>query len=231
MRSLRFFGLAPQYIEQVPVTGRLVVIEGTDGVGRSTHVAYLREWLQIQGFAVAETGWTRSKLLGKTIDRAKSGHTLSPLTYTMLYACDFADRYEKEILPALRAGYIVLADRYVYTALARAVVRGVDREWVRGLFGFAAVPDLVLYLRVDVPTLARRVLLSSGIDHWEAGKDRYPDLDIYDSFTAYQQRVLEEFDRLADDSGFRVVDARDSIDHVQEQLRTHVRELLQMDAA
>lgn len=225
MRKLKFFGHAPRYVEQVGVEGRLIVIEGTDGVGRSTHVSHLREWLEINGHAVVETGWTRSKLVGKTIDRAKSGHSLAPLTYTLLYACDFADRLEKEILPALRAGYVVLADRYVYTAWVRAFVRGADRQWVRNLFSLAPVPDLVVYLRVDVPTLTKRVLLSSGIDHWESGKDRYPDLDIHDAFVAYQTRILEEFDRLAQEYEFSAIDARQPIERVQEQLRACVRDM------
>lgn len=229
MRGLRFFGSTPSYFENLQVEGRLIVVEGTDGVGRSTHVATLRQWLELSGYAVAETGWTRSKLVGKTIDEAKSGHTLSPLTYTLLYACDFADRLEKEIIPALRAGYIVLADRYIYTALVRAHARGVEAEWVAQLFSFAPVPDLVLYLRVDVNTLAGRVLLASGIDYWEAGKDQYPELDIYDSFVAYQSQILKEFDRTAEEFQFHAVDARQPIEIVQESLRARVRALLKGD--
>lgn len=226
MNRLQFYGATPAYLEDIQVEGKLIVIEGTDGVGRSTHVAHLRQWLEVHGHAVAETGWTRSKLVGKTIDEAKSGHELSPLTYTLLYACDFADRLEKEIIPALRAGYIVLADRYIYTALARCHVRGLDRGWLRSLFSFAPLPDLVLYLRVDVQSLARRVLLSSGIDYWEAGKDLYPHLDIYDSFTAYQSRILDEFDRVAAEHRFHTIDARQPIDRVQEAVRESVRTLL-----
>ncbi|MFO0837697.1 MAG: thymidylate kinase [Phycisphaerae bacterium] len=226
MRRLNFFGQPPRYLENIEVDGRLVVVEGTDGVGRSTHIVELRQWLEVQGYAVTETGWTRSRLVGKTIDEAKSGHTLSPLTYTLLYVCDFADRLEKEILPALRAGNIVLADRYIYTAWARSVVRGVDKAWSRDLFSFAPRPDLVLYLRADVQTLTRRVLSSSGIDYWEAGKDRYPDLDIYDSFVAYQSNLLAEFDRLAEEFGFQVLNAGEPIEQVQEQLRGKLRGLL-----
>ncbi|MGE0480260.1 MAG: dTMP kinase [Phycisphaerae bacterium] len=226
MSRLKFYGPTPEYLESIDVAGKLIVVEGTDGVGRSTHVAFLRQWLEVNGYAVAETGWTRSKLVGKTIDEAKMGHTLSPLTYTLLYACDFADRLEKEIIPALRAGYIVLADRYVYTALVRSFVRGMERDWLAKLFGFAPLPDLVLYLRVDVATLARRVLLSSGIDYWEAGKDRSPDKDIYDAFADYQSRILAEFDRIAGEFHFQVVDARQPIERVQELLRAPVRALL-----
>lgn len=222
MRPLSFYGAAPAYLENIPVEGKLIVVEGTDGVGRSTQIADLRAWLEVQGFAVAETGWTRSKLVGKTIDEAKSGHELSPLTYTLLYACDFADRLEKEIIPALRAGYVVLADRYIYTALARSVVRGLEPDYVRSLVSFAPRPDLVVYLRVDVNTLARRVLLSSGINYWEAGKDRYPNLDIYDAFMSYQSQILNEFERIAPEFGFHVIDASGPIELVQSRLREAV---------
>lgn len=226
MRPLNFYGHAPGYLENIPIEGKLIVVEGTDGVGRSTQIADLRAWLEVQGLAVAETGWTRSKLVGKTIDEAKSGHELSPLTYALLYACDFADRLEKEIIPALRAGYVVLADRYIYTALARLVVRGLDPAYVRSLMSFAPKPDLIVYLRVDVQTLARRVLLSSGINYWEAGKDRYPNLDIYDSFMAYQSQILDEFTRIADEFQFLVIDASGPIESVQTHLREAVAHVL-----
>lgn len=219
MRPLQFFGHVPTYLENLEIEGKLIVLEGTDGVGRSTQIAYLREWLQVRGHAVVETGWTRSELVGKTIDRAKSGHSLSPLTYTLLYASDFGDRLEREVLPALRAGYVVLSDRYVYTVLARSVVRGVAPEYVRELFSFAPKPDLTIYLRVDVNSLARRVLVSSGIDHWEAGKDQSPELDLYDSFIAYQSAILGEFDKLSDEFGFHVIDARQPIETTQASLR------------
>jgi dTMP kinase len=222
VKKLSFYGAAPPYLEHIEIEGKLIVVEGTDGVGRSTQLSLLREWLEVQGHAVVETGWTRSKLVGKTIDEAKSGHELSPLTYTLLYACDFADRLEKEIIPALRAGYVVLADRYIYTVLARSLVRGLGARYARNLFAFAPLPDLVVHLRVDIKTLPRRVLLSGGINYWEAGKDRYPDLDIYDSFMAYQTQVLQEFDRLAEEFSFVTIDARGQIERVQEQLRQAV---------
>lgn len=225
MKPMRFYGHVPAYLEHVPCAGKLIVVEGTDGVGRSTQVMNLRQWLEVRGHAVVETGWTRSRLVGETIDRAKSGHTLSPLTYTLLYACDFADRLEREIVPALRAGYVVLADRYVYTAWARALVRGVNRAWVRELFSVAPLPDLVLYLRVDLDTLTQRVLQSTGMDHWEAGKDRYPGLDIYESFRAYQSQILDEFDHMASEFSFHVVDTRREIDAVQTDLRSAVAAL------
>ncbi|MFN0138133.1 MAG: dTMP kinase [Phycisphaerae bacterium] len=225
MPKLRFYGNVPRYMENMQTGGKLIVIEGTDGVGRSTQLMNLKQWLEVRGHAVVETGWTRSRLVGETIEKAKSGHTLSPLTFTLLYACDFADRLEKEVLPALRAGFVVLADRYVYTAWARAAVRGMDPKYSRELFSLAPLPDLVLYLRVDLDTLTRRVLQSTGMDHWEAGKDRYPDNDIYDSFRSYQSQILEQFDRMSSEFSFKVIDARRPIEAVQEDLRQAVAPL------
>ena len=130
--------------------GKLIVIEGTDGVGRSTHVALLRTWLESIGYAVLDTGMTRSILAGRGIKNARSGHTLGRLTMQLYYATDFADRLENQMLAALRAGFIVLTDRYIYSAIARAVVRGADPEWVRAMYGIALVPDAVFYLRINV---------------------------------------------------------------------------------
>lgn len=232
MSHLLFHGHVPKYFEGAESSGKLIVIEGADGVGRSTQIEYLREWLEVRGHAVLETGWSRSQLVGRTIERAKAGNTLNPLTYTLLYACDFADRLEREILPALRAGYAVLSDRYIYTVWARAIVRGVDRDYVRQLFSFAPVPDLTIRLRVDVKSLAQRVLLSSGIDHWEAGKDQAPDLDLYDSFIAYQSAVLREFDEMSAEFNFHTIDTRRPVESTQALLRERLAELFPpVDAA
>ena len=195
-------------------------------MGRSTQIQLLKEWLEIQGFAVMETGWTRSKLVGKTIGDAKEGHWLNPLTYTLLYTTDFADRLENEIVPALRAGYVVLADRYIFTVFARTKVRNVDPQWIRDLFGFALVPDLVFYLKIDFNTLTRRVLDSNRMDYWEAGMDLNPGLDIYDSFKKYQTQLLREFDQLAKEFNFLVIDGRKSISRIQNEIRTRIIENL-----
>ncbi len=132
-------------------------------MGRSTQIRLLREWLEVRGYGVIETGWTRSPLMAPTIELAKSSNTLNKLTFVLLYACDFADRLEKEIIPALKAGFIVLADRYIYTAIARAGVRGVDSQWIRQLYGFAIAPHLIFYLKIDADALARRVLQTGGM--------------------------------------------------------------------
>src|SRR5258708_37098551 len=132
------YGIPYLPLSQYP--GKLIAIEGTDGVGRSAQIALLREWLEVQGYGVIETGWTRSELMSPTIDLAKSSNTLNKLTFMLLYATDFADRLEKEIIPALKAGFIALSDRYIFTALARAGVLGVDRTWIRTLYGFGLRP-------------------------------------------------------------------------------------------
>jgi dTMP kinase len=218
----RCYGRGMPYVPAEDYPGKIIAIEGTDGVGRSTQIRLLGEWLEVQGYGVVETGWTRSRLMQPTIDLAKASNTLNKLTFVLLYATDFADRLEKEIIPALRAGFIVLADRYIYTALARAGVRGVDRAWLRSLYGFAIAPHLVFYLKVDVDTLIRRVLQTRGMDYWESGMDMKSGDDIYDSFRAYQNRLLREYNQLAEEFGFRVLDGRQSVDRIQEELRRQI---------
>jgi dTMP kinase len=218
----RWYGRGLPYLPLEDYPGKIIAIEGTDGVGRSTQIRLLREWLEVQGYGVVETGWTRSMLMQPTIDLAKSSNTLNKLTFVLLYATDFADRLEKEIVPALRAGFLVLTDRYIYTALARAGVRGVDRAWLRGLYGFAIAPHLVFYLKVDVDTLIRRVLQSRGMDYWESGMDMKSGDDIYDSFRSYQVKLMREYNQLAEEFGFRVVDGRQPIDLIQQELRRQI---------
>jgi dTMP kinase len=218
------YGIPYLPLDQYP--GKLIAVEGTDGVGRSTQIALLREWLEVQGYGVVETGWTRSELMAPTIDLAKSSNTLNKLTFVLLYATDFADRLEKEIIPALKAGFIVLSDRYIFTAIARAGVRGVDRSWIRNLFGFAIAPHLVYYLRIDEKTLIRRVLQSRGMDYWESGMDMKLGDDIYESFRAYQRQLLKEYASMADEFNFRVLDARRKVDVIQDELRRQIAAFL-----
>src|SRR6266550_4593467 len=137
--------------------GKLIVIEGTDGVGRSTHTGLLKQWLENNGHAVLDTGMTRSALVGEGLKAAKEGHTLGHLTMTLFYATDFADRLENEMIPALRAGFIVLTDRYIYSLMARAIVRGSDPDWIKEVYEFALKPDMVIYLRVNIDDLITRV--------------------------------------------------------------------------
>jgi dTMP kinase len=218
-------GLGNLTFEDCP--GRIIAIEGTDGVGRSTQARLLREWLEVRGYGVLETGQTYSRLMQDTIELAKSSNTLNPLTFVLLYACDFGDRLEKEIIPALRAGFIVLADRYIYTAIARACVRGVDSQWIRRLYGFALAPHLVFYLKIDADTLARRVLENGGISYWESGMDMKFGDNIFDNFRTYQRRLLKIYSAMSEEFGFRVLDGRKSVETIQEELRRQVEEFLE----
>jgi dTMP kinase len=221
-----YYGHGLPYLDIEGYPGRIIAIEGTDGVGRSTQINLLREWLEVQGYGVVETGWTRSALMQPTIELAKSSNTLNKLTFVLLYATDFADRLEKEIIPALKAGFIVLSDRYIFTALARAGVRGVDRAWLRSVYGFAIAPHIVFYLKIDVDTLITRVLGARGMDFWESGMDLKGGDDIYDSFRAYQNKLLREYNSMADEFHFRVIDARRPIHAIQEELRRQVQAFL-----
>lgn len=223
----RYFGQGLPYLKTGPLRGSLIVVEGTDGVGRSTQIEQLMPWLEVEGYGVTHTGWTRSPLLSETIVEAKRGHELNVTTFSLLYAADFADRLENEIIPALRAGFIVIADRYMYTAFARNAVMGADREWTRQLFGTALVPDLVLYLKIDVDNLIPRVLEGKGMDYWESGMHLALGSDIFESFRRYQTRLIREYNRQAKESDFVTVDARQPIDAIQQELRQHISAYLQ----
>jgi dTMP kinase len=231
MKEMKFYGTALPSIDIEPYPGKLIVIEGTDGVGRSTHVALLRTWLESIGYAVLDTGMTRSVLAGRGIKDARSGHTLGRLTMQLYYATDFADRLESQILPALHAGFIVLTDRYIYSAIARAVVRGADPNWIRSIYGIALVPDAILYLRVQsAEELARRVLASGrGFDYWESGMDLGLGDDYYDSFIVYQKLLLKEFDRMKGEYDFQVVDASRPVKRVATALRSSIKRLIETE--
>ena len=231
MASGRYFGDGLTYLSPGELKGKLIAIEGTDGVGRSTHIEMLQEWLEVQGYGVVTTGWTRGNLMSKTIEVAKQGNILDRWSLSLLYATDFADRLEHQIIPALRSGFVVLADRYVYTAFARDYVRSGDRTWIRDALGFALVPDLVCYLRIDVDTLALRVIESKGMNYWESGMDLKLGSDLYDSFKKYQSLLIEEFDKMAEEFGFEVVDARKPPDDIQEALREKILPILKGTAA
>lgn len=222
--KVRFYGKGLPGISDTEYPGKLIVMEGPDGVGRSTQIALVREYLEASGYAVSSTGLKRSELAAVGIQEAKQGHTMDPLTMALFYAADFADRLEREIIPALRAGFVVLTDRYVYSLMARAEVRGLDARWIRELYGIALVPDAVLYLRCDLEHLVPRVLNARGFDYWESGMDFMGYTDFYKSYLMYQQRMLATFDALGKEFGFRDIDARLSIEEVFAQLQVAIEE-------
>jgi dTMP kinase len=221
------YGVVLPGMELSDLVGKLIVIEGTDGVGRSTQIALLKEWLEQKGHAVLDTGLSRSGLVGKGIKRAKEGHTLGRITLTLFYGTDFADRLEHEIVPALRAGFIVLTDRYIFSLIARAIVRGLDPVWVRSVYSFALKPDAVFYMHIGVDDLIPRVVFSRGFDYWESGMDVYSTEDMYESFRRYQTALLEQFDRLAEEYKFKVIDATPEPRKIFEKLKAGITRVLE----
>ena len=207
-------------------TGKLIVLEGTDGAGRTTQINLLKPWLEELGHAVLDTGMTRSPLAGEGIRRAKEGNNLGRVTQSLFYATDFVDRLENEIVPALGAGFVVLTDRYIYSLMARAIVRGVDPAWIRRLYSVALKPDAVFYLRLGIDDLIPRVIFSRGFDYWESGMDLYHASDMYEGFCNYQKALLAEFDRLSIEYRFEVVDASTDAKTVFSVLKRRVLDVL-----
>lgn len=220
------YGVVLPGMNLADLTGKLIVIEGTDGVGRSTQINLLKPWLEQQGRAVLDTGMTRSELAGRGIKQAKEGHTLGRITLSLFYSTDFADRLENEIVPALRAGFVVLTDRYIYSLMARAMVRGIDAAWIRNAYSFALKPDAVFYLRIGVDDLIPRVVFSRGFDYWESGMDLHPSEDMYESFRKYQTSLLAQFDVLAEEYAFDVIDASADVRTVFGGLRDGIARVL-----
>lgn len=226
MTKVKFHGHGLPRMSEKELPGRLIVLEGTDGVGRSTQVAFLREWLESRGYAVASSGLKRSGLAGKGIALAQEGHYLSDMTNCLLYATDLADRLEREIIPALRAGFVVLTDRYIYSVIARALVRGLDRKWIDNVFGFAVVPDRVFYLRADLNHLIPRVLNARGFNYWESGMDFMQRRDYYESYVEYQSQIIRQFDKISSEHNFHLVDATRSIHDVFVDLKHGISRLV-----
>ncbi len=227
-RSL-FYGAGFPYHKIKELSGKLIVLEGTDGVGRSTQINLLREWLEKQGMAVSDTGLRRSTLTQAGLDAAKQGHTLSRTTMSLFYATDFADRLENQILPAMKAGFIVLSDRYFFSIIARDIVRGADPDWARKVYGFALRPDVIFYLKADVETLVSRMVHGRGFDYWESGMDIRCANNLYDSFIVYQTRLIQQFDQMAEEYGFITIDATLSPSAVFSQIQERLKKLLNLE--
>ena len=226
MSTNNFYGAGFPYRNFQKLPGKLIVVEGTDGVGRSTQIKGLRHWLVAEGYAVSDTGLTRSVLTSNGLEEAKSGHTLGPITMSLFYAADFADRLENLIIPALSAGFIVLSDRYFYSVIARNAMRGLDKEWTRQLYGMALRPDLILYLKADVSTLVSRLVHGRGLNYWESGMDMHLADNMYDSFVKYQTLVMKEFDELAVEYNFVTINADQRVDKIIEDLKVPITQLL-----
>jgi dTMP kinase len=209
------------------LSGLLFVVEGPDSSGRSTQIKLLSTWLEQKGYAVVHTGLLRSALVSTALETAKQGNVLSPRTMSLFYATDFYDQLENTIIPALRAGYIVLADRYIYTLQARDLVRGADSSWVESLYSMAIVPDAVFFLMASSRNLVERTLTANQLlDYWESGMDIGISRKWFDSFIRYQRRLRVEFKRLQEKYGFEIIDANRSINAIQRGLRSRVEMVL-----
>lgn len=225
-QPLQFYSEPLPGVDTSDLQGKLIVIEGPDAVGRSTQIAQLRQWLEQEGHAVLDTGMARSALAGKGIKMAKEGNTLGPITMTLFYTTDFADRLENEIMPALRAGFVVLIDRYIFSIMARAIARGEDRRWIEQVAGFALAPHAVFYLRTDVEHLVSRVVLGRGaFDYWESGMDLRFGPDMYESFVRYQTRLIKALDSMVERYDFTVIDASQPADRIFRELQRQIRRL------
>jgi dTMP kinase len=207
--------------------GKLIIVEGIDGSGKSTQLSLLSQWLRSQTMAVAFSEWNSSPLVHETMRRGKKKQMLTPTTFSLLHATDFADRMERYILPLLKAGAIVCADRYTYTAFARDVARGVDRQWVRSLYRFALRPHLSFYFRVPLEVALGRILGGrDAIKYYEAGMDLGLSRNVEESFRIFQGRILEEYEAMTREMGFQVIDATRSIEAQQQQMRDIVQKKL-----
>ena len=227
MAQTGFYGAGFPYRDFGKLSGKLIVLEGTDGVGRTSQINMLRHWLEEEGYAVADTGLTRSELTGPGLDVAKSGHMLGPTTMSLFYAADFADRLENTIIPALQAGFIVLSDRYFYSMLARDSIRGIEKSWSRALYGIALRPHLILYMQASLPSLVQRLIHGRGLNYWESGMDLHLADNFYDSFMIYQTAIIKELEELAKEYNFVTVDADRTPLEIFEDLQRPIRLLLQ----
>ncbi len=223
-----FYGSGLPGVDPADLTGPFVVIEGQDGAGRSTHVRLLQDWLEEQGHAVTTVGLRRSALIARELSNAKQGHMLGRKTMSLFYATDLADQLEHQIIPALRAGNVVVADRYIYTLMARDMVRGLDPEWGEGIYGMAPIPDAVFYLRVTPRRLVQRALAKSGVlDYWESGMDLGLSPDLFDSFVKYQTMLQRAYRELREKYPFEIVNGNRLARSVMLDLRQRMQTLLE----
>lgn len=225
--SRRFYGHGIPKVEMDRLAGRLIVVEGADGSGRSTQIAMLVQWLEGCGHATTQVGLKRSSLVSEELEQAQQGNILSRTTFSLFYATDFADQLENIILPALKAGFIVLADRYIYTLMARDMVRGMDEAWLKNLYGIALEPDAVFYLNVPPEELVQRSFAkNTALDYWESGMDLGLSRDMFDSFLKYQTTMQQTFRQLQATYGFTIVDGNRSVEAINAELRKKIGAIL-----
>ncbi len=223
----RFYGQGIPGLDSEALNGKLIAVEGADGSGRSTQIVRLVQWLEATGHHTIQVGLKRSTLVAEELEQAQQGNILARTTLSLFYATDFADQLENTILPALRAGSIVIADRYIYTLMARDLVRGVDETWLRNLYGIALAPDAVFYLEVRPELLVQRVFAKNqSLDYWESGMDLGLSRDMFDSFLRYQGLMRDTFRRLQQTYGFDIIDGERSPDAINQELQTRIEAVL-----
>lgn len=223
----RFYGYGIPGVDLSRLCGKLVVVEGADGSGRSTQIARLVGWLEGRGHATVQVGLKRSTLVREELEHAQQGNVLARNTLSLFYATDFADQLENVILPALKAGFMVLADRYIYTLMARDLVRGMDEEWLKNLYSIALVPDAVFYLQVSPRELVQRNFAKNKtLDYWESGMDLGLSRDLFDSFVEYQSMLVAKFQYLQKIYGFTIVDGSRPIDGLSRELQHKIESVL-----
>jgi dTMP kinase len=207
--------------------GRLIVVEGIDGSGKSTQIHLLEQWLRSRNLAVFLTEWNSSDMVKEITSKGKKKGKLTPTTFSLLHATDFADRYERKILPLLSAGYIVLADRYIYTAFARDIVRGCSRNWVHKVYSYALKPDITFYFKVPLDIAIERILVGRPkLKFYEAGMDLNLSNDPYESYRIFQGRIIDEYDAMAEDQGFAIIDGTSAIEEQQSRVRDLVKSII-----
>lgn len=209
-------------------SGLLIVIEGTDGTGKSTQVNMLQKYIEAQSYGCMLSEWKTSRLISDVITEAKERNLLNTTTFSLLYAADYADRLENTIIPALKAGFVVILDRYIYTAYIRDSVRGHDINWVKNLYDFAPEPDMVFYLKMPVDKLLKRMIATTGLDYFESGRDIGLSMDIYKSFEMYQNRCLDEYEKLAQKYNFKILDGCQTVFDIHNQIKTEVKKVLDL---
>jgi len=229
-KSHKFYGHGIPRVKPEDLGGKLIVVEGADGSGRSTQIAELVNWLETGGRPTVQVGLKRSTLVSEELEKAQDGNVLSRTTLSLFYATDFADQLSNLIIPALKAGFIVLSDRYIYTLMARDLVRGMDEKWLKNLYGIAPVPDAVFYLSVEPEELVQRNLSKNAtLDYWESGMDLGLSRDMFDSFLKYQAAMQSAFKAMQKTYGFDIVDANRSAHAVNKELRKKISSVLDTD--
>lgn len=228
MKNQKFFGSGIPYLSTDDLHGKLIVMEGADCSGRSTQISLLKEWLETNGYAVLDTGFKRSMLVGDVINQAKQGNTLGKTTLSLLYCTDFADQLENKIIPALKAGAVVLSDRYIFTLMARDIVRGASKDWLMNLFGFALIPDAIFYLNLPPAVLLHRTFSKYGhLDYWESGMDINLSTDMFESYQKYHTLINTEFKKMMKDYPFIFLEGDKPAMEIQSVLRERISLLLQ----